>query len=109
MSKMVKEFIEVKDVSSLDRLIEQLIAVRDSLPETGGGAEVKMRGDDVFGRQLSIAYFREQTAEEAEFDARYANAYRQSRERELSRLQEELGVVCRLPRQQGQGNLRIVA
>jgi hypothetical protein len=107
MSKMVKEFIEVKDVSSLDQLIEQLIAVRDSLPD-GGGAEVKMRGDDIFGRQLSVAYFRPQTQEEAECDARYANAYRQSREREMARLQEELGVVCRLPRQ-ANGNLRIVA
>ena len=106
MSRMVKEFVEVKDYTSLDQLIEQLIAVRDSLPNPAE-AEVKMRGDDVFGRHLSIAFFRPQTAEEAECDARYADAYRQSRERELSRLQEELGVVCRVPR--AQRGLRIVA
>ena len=34
---------------------------------------------DVFGRLLCISYFRPQTAEEAECDARYAEAYRQSR------------------------------
>ncbi len=106
MSRMVKEFIEVRDCTSLDALIENLIAVRDSLPSPTE-AEVKMRGDDIFGRQLSISYFRPQTAEEAECDARYANAYRESRERELSRLQEELG-VCQLP-QQRRGGLRIVA
>jgi hypothetical protein len=51
-----------------------------------------MRGDDVFGRQICISYFRAQTAEEAECDARYANAYKESRQRELDRLQAELGV-----------------
>ncbi|HEV2748117.1 MAG TPA: hypothetical protein VGW34_12570 [Allosphingosinicella sp.] len=106
MSRMVKEFIEVRDCASLDALIEHLIAVRDSLPSPTE-AEVRMRGDDVFGRQLSISYFRPQTAEEAECDARYANAYRESRERELSRLQDELG-LCHLP-QQRRGGLRIVA
>lgn len=104
MSRRVKEFIEVKDYTSLESLIEQLVAIRDSLPEAAE-AEVKMRGDDVFGRHLSISFFRAQTAQEAECDARYADAYRQSRERELSRLQEELGVVSRMPRQ----GLRIVA
>jgi hypothetical protein len=93
MSRLVKDFIEIKDQTSLDALIESLVAARESLPQ-GGGAEVKMRGDDVFGRQICISYFREQTAEEAECDARYANAYRESRQRELDRLQAELGVVC---------------
>lgn len=107
MSRMVKDFIEVTDYSSLAALIENLCAIRDGLPAEAD-AEVKMRGDDVFGRRLSIAYMRPQTAEEAECDARYAEAYRQSRERELSRLQAELGVVCRAPRGRSRG-LRIVA
>ncbi len=107
MSRMVKDFIEVKDYTSLDALIENLVAIRDGL-SSPGEAEVKMRGDDVFGRRLCIAYFRPQTAEEAECDARYADAYRQSRERELSRLQAELGVVCRPPRG-ARRTLRIVA
>jgi hypothetical protein len=68
MSRRVKDFIEIRDHSSLDALIEKLIEVRDGLP-AAAEAEVKMRGDDIFGRQLSISFFREQTAEEAECDA----------------------------------------
>lgn len=107
MSKMVKDFIEVMDCASLDALIGRLIEVREGLP-ADSNPEVKMRGDDVFGRRLSISYMRPQTAEEAECDARYADAYRRSREQELQRLQAELGVVCRVPRG-GRRNLRIVA
>lgn len=101
MRRRVKDFIEVKDQASLDALIVQLQEIRDSLPE-GAEAEVRMRGDDVFGRQLSIAYSREQTVEEAECDARYAEAYRESREQ--PRFYDEIG-VCQVPR----GKLRAVA
>jgi hypothetical protein len=107
MSRMVKDFIEIKDHTSLDALIESLIAAREGLPE-GAEAEVKMRGDDVFGRKISISYYRAQTAEEAECDARYANAYKESRQRELDRLQAELGVVCSVPNGRSR-RLRIVA
>jgi hypothetical protein len=93
MSRLVKDFIEVRDCGSLDALIDSLVAARASLPE-GSQAEVRMRGDDVFGRQISISFYRQQTAEEAECDARYVNAYRESRQRELNRLEEELGVVA---------------
>ena len=106
MSRMVKDFVEIKDCTSLDALIEKLIAVRDSLPEAAE-ASVRMRGDDVFGRQLSISFFRPQTHEEAECDARYASAYRDSRQRELDRLQAELTGNDRIRRRQGK--LRIVA
>ena len=81
MSRKVKEFIEIKDYTSLDRLIEKLHEIRANLPEDAE-PEVKMKGDDVFGRLLCISYFRPQTAEEAECDARYAEAYRESRDRE---------------------------
>ncbi|HEX9955154.1 MAG TPA: hypothetical protein VGB48_08080 [Allosphingosinicella sp.] len=91
MSKNVKDFVEIKDHSSLDELIARLIEVRDTLPDATA-AEVKMRGDDVFGRHLCVSFFRPQTAEEAACDARYADAWRQSREREMSRLEDELGI-----------------
>jgi hypothetical protein len=91
MVKHVKDFVQIKDHSSLDELIARLIEVRDTLPASNT-AEVKMRGDDVFGRHLSVSFFRPQTAEEAECDARYAEAWRQSRERETARLQDELGI-----------------
>ena len=93
MSRRVKEFIEISDHSSLDDLIAKLVEVRDSLPEQAE-AELRLRGDDVFGRKLCLSYFRDQTSEEAECEARYAEAHREVKERELSRLQEELGVVC---------------
>ena len=105
MSRRVKEFIEIEDHSSLDDLIAKLIEVRDALPEVSE-AELRLRGDDVFGRQLSISYFRDQTKEEAECEERYAQACKEAKERDLARLQQELGVVCYAPRK---GKLRIVA
>jgi len=105
MSRRVKEFIEIEDHSSLDDLIAKLIEVRDALPAQPE-AELRLKGDDVFGRKLSISYFRAQTAEEADCEARYAEACKEAKERDLARLQAELGVVCYAPRK---GKLRIVA
>ena len=93
MGRRVKEFIEIKDHASLDELIARLIEVRDSLPEEAE-AELRLRGDDVFGRKLCVSYFRDQTAEEAEVEIRYAAEAREAKERDLARLQDELGVVC---------------
>jgi hypothetical protein len=70
MRTRVKDFVEVSDHTSLDGLINTLIAIRDSLPAEAE-PELKMRGDDVFGRRFSIAYFRELTAEEVAIDAKY--------------------------------------
>ena len=106
MSRMVKDYVEIGDFTSLASLIERLTELRDSLPP-GSEAELRMKGDDAFGRQLSISFLRPQTAEEAECEARYANAYQESRELELSRLQDELG-YCAIPRRRGRG-LRAVA
>ncbi len=96
MSRRVKEFIQVDDLTSLDALIERLTEIRDSL-SCADEAELKMRGDDVFGRHLCISFMRPQTPEEAACEARYADAVRLSRQRELDRLQEEFG-FCPLPR-----------
>jgi hypothetical protein len=70
MRTRVKDFIEISDHTSLDRLITTLIAIRDSLPENAE-PELKMRGDDVFGRRFSVSYFRELTVEEAALHAKY--------------------------------------
>ncbi|HET9811906.1 MAG TPA: hypothetical protein VFP53_09475 [Sphingomicrobium sp.] len=70
MGRRVKDFIEISDYTSLDCLINTLVTIRDSLPE-GAEPELKLRGDDVFGRRLTITYSRELTTEEAECDARY--------------------------------------
>ena len=107
MSRRVKEFVEVADHLSIDELIQKLTEIRDSLPEEAN-AELRLRGDDVFGHRLTITYFRDQTEEEAEVEKRYAAAAREAKERELERLQAELGVVC-YAAPGNRGKLRIVA
>ena len=77
MSRKVKEFIEIKDYTNLEALIENLTEIRSNLP-ADAEPELKLKGDDVFGRLIGISYFRPQTREEMECDARYAEAYRQS-------------------------------
>ena len=68
----------------------------------------RLRGDEVFGHRITITYFREQTDEEAEIETRYAEQTREAKERELARLQQELGVVCYAAPGK-RGKLRIVA
>jgi hypothetical protein len=107
MSRRVKEFVEISDHQSLDDLIGRLIEVRDQLPDDAE-AELRLRGDDVFGRRITISYFRDQTEEEAEIERRYAEAHKEAKARELERLQAELGMVCyQAPGKRGK--LRIVA
>ena len=70
MGRRVKDFIEISEYTSLDQLINTLTAIRDNLPPEAD-PELRMKGDDVFGRRMSISYFRELTAEEATLDERY--------------------------------------
>lgn len=107
MSRRVKEFVDIADHVSLDELIEQLAAVRDGLPEDAE-AELRLRGDEIFGHRITISYLRAQTEEEAEIEKRYAEAARDAKQRELDRLQAELGVVCYAAPGK-RGKLRIVA
>lgn len=71
MPRRVKDFIDISEYTSLDDLIRYLEAIRDNLPDDHQ-AELKIRGDEVFGRRLTITYFREQTPEEVELDSKYA-------------------------------------
>jgi hypothetical protein len=71
--RRVKDFIDISEYTSLDDLIRYLETIRDNLPEDCE-AELKIRGDDVFGRRLTITYFREQTPEELEIEERYAGS-----------------------------------
>jgi hypothetical protein len=107
MSRRVKEFVDISENISLDELIGKLVAVRDNLIEEAE-AELRLRGDEVFGRRITITYFRDQTEEEAECERRYADETREAKERELERLQQELGVVCYAAPGK-RGKLRIVA
>jgi len=71
--RRIKDFIDISEFTSLDDLIRYLQTIRDNLP-AGCEAEMKIRGDDVFGRRLTITYFREQTPDEAELEAKYAGS-----------------------------------
>ena len=70
--RMVRDYIEVEDHISLDDMIEKLAAVRAALPAGSENIQVVTSGCDVFGRKLSISFFRPQTEEEIARDARYA-------------------------------------
>jgi hypothetical protein len=69
--RRVKDFIDISEYTSLEDLIRYLETIRDNLPPEHQ-AELKIRGDDVFGRRLTISYFREQTPEEVELESKYA-------------------------------------
>ena len=107
MNRRVKEFVDISDHVSLDDLIQKLTEVRDNLPDDPN-AELRLRGDEIFGHRITISYFRAQTDEEAEFERRYAEQSREAKEQELARLQQELGVVCYAAPGK-RGKLRIVA
>jgi hypothetical protein len=92
MARRVKDFIEISEYTSLDQLINTLTAIRDSLPEDSE-PELRMKGDDVFGRRLSVSYFRELTAEEATLDARYSTNDLPGANPEIDELREKLDQV----------------
>lgn len=71
MSRRVKDYIEISEYTSLETLIAYLKTIRDSLP-ADSEPEMRVRGDEVFGRRLTISYLRELTPEEAECEARYS-------------------------------------
>jgi hypothetical protein len=107
MSRRVKEFVDIADHVSLDDLIAKLSELRDSLPDESD-AELRLRGDDVFGHRITISYMRALTREEAECEKRYAAAEKDAKAKELEKLQAELGVVC-YAAPGSRGKLRIAA
>ena len=71
MPRRVKDFIDISEYTSLDDLIRYLETIRDNLPPEHQ-AEMKIRGDEIWGRRLTITYFREQTPDEVELENRYS-------------------------------------
>jgi hypothetical protein len=69
--RRVKDFIDISEYTSLDDLVRYLETIRDNLPPEHQ-AELRIRGDEVFGRRLTITYFREQTPEEVELESKYS-------------------------------------
>jgi hypothetical protein len=89
--RRVKDFIDISEYTSLDDLIRYLQAIRDGLPKDAE-AELKIRGDEVFGRRLTITYLRQQTPEEAELEAKYAAAH-ETEDPTIERLRRKLDEV----------------
>jgi hypothetical protein len=75
--RRVKDFIDISEYTSLDDLIRYLETIRDNLPAEHQ-AELKIRGDEIFGRRLTITYFREQTPEEVQLETKYAEGDKDS-------------------------------
>lgn len=73
MSRLIKDYVEIGEHISLDDLIGRLTELRDSLPPSAA-PELRLRGDDVFGRHLCIGFMRPLTDEEAACVGRYAEA-----------------------------------
>ena len=89
MPRRVKDYIEISEYTSLDRLIAYLKTIRDNLPDDAD-AEMRVRGDETFGRRLSISYFRELTPEEVEREARYSPAVLPESDPGIDALQRKL-------------------
>ena len=53
-----------------------------------------LRGDEVFGRRITITYFRDQTGRNPSANGATPRQKSEAKARELERLQAELGVVC---------------
>ena len=92
MAKRVKDFIEISEYTSLERLIDYLRTIRDSLP-ADAEPELRLRGDDFFGRRLTITYSRELTPEEEERDTRYTGAALPESEEWIEQLKGKLDHV----------------
>lgn len=92
MARRVKDFIEISDYTSLASLIRYLEAVRDTLP-ADCEPELTMRGDDVFGRRLTISYLRELTPEEAALEGRYSAVSVPDNDAGLEQLRARLDTV----------------
>lgn len=102
MGRRVKDFVEISDHTSLDALINVLSAVRDSLPQDAE-PELRLRGDDIFGRRLTITYLRELTREESEFETRYTGTVVSEDDKQIDELRAKLDKV---PFELGEGATR---
>jgi len=92
VARRVKDFIEISEHTSLDDLIRFLQTIRDSLPPDAE-PELKIRGDDIFGRRLTISFLRELTPEEAALEAKYTKAPEPDPDPTIEELREKLDKV----------------
>ena len=87
--RRVKDFIDISEYTSLDDLIRYLETIRDNLPPEHE-AELEDPRRRVFGRRLTITYFRELTPEE---DRARAEICRRGRSDTIEELKRKLDEV----------------
>ena len=92
MSRRVKDFIEISEYTSLDDLIKFLQIIRDTLP-ADSEAELKIRGDEIFGHRLTISFLRGLTSDEAEREARYTRETLPEIDPAIEQLRERLDKI----------------
>ena len=92
MARRVRDFIEISEYTSLEKLIEYLKTIRENLP-ADADPELRLRGDDFFGRRLTISYSRELTPEEEARDTRYTGASLPESEDWMEQLRAKLDKV----------------
>jgi hypothetical protein len=92
VARRVRDFIEISEYTSLEKLIEYLKTIRENLP-ADADPELRLRGDDFFGRRLTISYSRELTPEEEARDTRYTGASLPESEDWMEQLRAKLDKV----------------
>jgi len=73
MNRLVRDYIDIPNHIELDDLIATLTQLRETLPEHAQ-AEMRLRGDDIFGRRLTISFLRARTEDEAACEDKYNEA-----------------------------------
>lgn len=67
---MVREYVEITECSSIEAIIASLEAVKTRMPPGCSEAQVRLRGDDIFGRHILVTYSRPETPEELAIEKR---------------------------------------
>ena len=70
---MVREYVEIAECSSIEALIASLEAVKAQMPPGCSDPQVRLRGDDIFGRHILVSYSRPETEAELESSQRAQN------------------------------------
>ena len=92
MPRRVKDYIEISEYTSLEDLIRYLEVIRGTLPKDSE-PELKIRGDEIFGRRLTITFLRDLTDEEASLDARYTGDVTPETDAAIEQLRAKLDKV----------------
>ncbi len=89
MPTRVKDHVEISNRTPLDTLIRYLEIIQENLPEDCE-PELKMGGDDKYGRRLTVSFLRELTPDEAAQQVRVTGAVLAEPDESLEQLRAKL-------------------